>query len=129
MNNFKFTDKNPRFFYDTNHFLFLNPLVENFIVVKEELLNLLEANKENMWMKTFPSYVKSDSYKAWKIFSFVFFYMKFPSHAKLCPKTADLVYSIPEILSCDYSFMKPHTHITPHKGYTRMALRCHLPLI
>ncbi|HKC67117.1 MAG TPA: aspartyl/asparaginyl beta-hydroxylase domain-containing protein [Bacteroidia bacterium] len=129
MTDFKFTDKNPRFFYDTGQFLFLKPLVDNFSVIKEELLNLLAADKENQWMRTFPSYVKSDSYKAWKIFSFIFFYMKFPSHAKLCPKTAELVYSIPEILSCDYSFMKPHTHIMPHKGYTRMALRCHLPLI
>lgn len=129
MNDFKFTDKNPRFFYDTDHFLFLKPLIENFGVIKAELLHLLETDKENQWLRTFPSYVKSDSYKAWKIFSFIFFNMKFPSHAKLCPKTAELVYSIPQILSCDYSFMKPKTHIMPHKGYTRMALRCHLPLL
>jgi beta-hydroxylase len=55
--------------------------------------------------------------------------MKSPKHAQLCPKTAELVYSIPEIISCDFSFLEPNTHILPHKGYTKMVLRCHLPLI
>ena len=55
--------------------------------------------------------------------------MKFPKNAALCPKTAQLVYEIPEIISSNYSYMKPHTHIQPHKGYSRMQLRCHLPLV
>jgi beta-hydroxylase len=55
--------------------------------------------------------------------------MKSPKHAQLCPKSAELIYSIPEIISCDFSFMEPNTHILPHKGYTKMVLRCHLPLI
>ena len=123
------TDKNPKFFYDTKDFPFLNVLTQNFSVIKEELLNLLEKEKENQWLVTFPDYVSSENQKAWKVFSFIFFSMKLPKNAALCPKTAELVYSIPQILSCDYSFLKPHTHIQPHKGYTKMVLRCHLPLI
>lgn len=123
------TGKNPHFFYEAKDFPFLNPLTENFSVIKTELLNLIDKNKENQWLETFPNYVESDSKKAWKVFSFIFFSMKFPENAKLCPKTAELIYSIPDIISCDYSFLKPHTHILPHKGYTRMVLRCHLPLI
>lgn len=123
------TDKNPKFFYDTKDFSFLDPLVKNFSMIKGELLALLEKNKENQWLETFPHYVDSDKTKAWKVFSFIFFGMKFPNNAALCPKTAELIYSIPDIISCDYSFMKPNTHIQPHKGYSRMVLRCHLPLI
>lgn len=123
------TEKNPRFFYDPKDFRFLDPLIEQFDVIKAELISLIGANRESRWLETFPHYVNSDKERAWKVFSFIFFSMRFPENAKLCPSTANLIYSIPDIISCDYSFLKPHTHILPHEGYTRMVLRCHLPLI
>jgi beta-hydroxylase len=123
------TDKNPKFFYDPGDFSFLNPLVGNFKVIQSELIDLIAKNKENQWMETFPHYVNSDKVKAWKVFSFIFFGLRFPHNAVLCPQTAKLIYSIPDIISCDYSFLKANTHIQPHKGYSRMVLRCHLPLI
>ena len=55
--------------------------------------------------------------------------MKNPVHRTLCPNTTRLIDQIPELISCDFSYMEPHTHILPHKGYSRMVLRCHLPLI
>lgn len=129
MANTEFTEKNPSYFYDQTSFGFLNPLVDNFSVIKTELLNLIKSDVGDQWLRTFPDYVKSDKQKAWKVFSFIFFNMQFPSHALLCPKTADLIYNIPQILSCDFSYMEPNTHILPHKGYSKMVLRCHLPLI
>jgi beta-hydroxylase len=123
------TQKNPKLFYDNHDFKFLNPLLQNFSVIKQELLHLMDINADNQWLRTFPNYVQSDKHKAWKVFSFIFFNMKFPSHAKLCPKTAELLYTIPEIMSCDYSYLDANSHILPHKGYTKMVLRCHLPLI
>lgn len=129
MHDFNLTDKNPRFFYDNDSFSFLQPITDNFKTIKQELIDLIEIKKENQWLRTFPAYVKSEKYKAWKVFSFIFFKMRFPENAKLCPKTAELIYSIPEILSCDYSYLDAKTHIAPHKGYSRMVLRCHLPLV
>lgn len=129
MSEFEFTNKNPKFFYDSAQFPFLKPLLDNFDVIRKELLDIIAAGKENQWMNTFPHYVKSEQHKAWKVFSFLFFNMKLPNNAKLCPKTAELIYSIPEILSCDYSYMNPGTHVLPHKGYSRMVLRCHIALI
>ena len=129
MSEFQLTDKNPKFFYETEKFDFLKPLVQNFATIKNELLNLIESNSEEFWLRTFPDYVSSGKKKAWKVFSFIFFNMKFPTHAKLCPKTAEILYSIPEIISCDYSFLEANTHILPHKGYSKMVLRCHLPII
>jgi beta-hydroxylase len=123
------TPQNPAYFYDKNDFPFLLKLEENFKVIREELLTLLENEQEKQWLQTFPDYVKSDQKKAWKVFTFLFFQMKSPKHTQLCPKSVELIYSIPEIISCDFSFMEPNTHILPHKGYTKMVLRCHLPLI
>ncbi len=129
MSDYKFTEKNPRFFYTANDFPHLKLLTSNFELIRGELLELLKTQSEEHWLRTFPDYVESESHKAWKVFSFIFFSMKFPSHAKLCPKTAALIYSIPAILSCDYSYLEANTHILPHKGYSKMVLRCHLPLI
>ncbi len=129
MHDFKLTDKNPRFFYDNRQFEYLQAVSDNFKIIRQELLDLIEIKKEDQWLRTFPTYVKSEKYKAWKVFSFIFFGMKFPENAKLCPKTAEIIYSIPEILSCDYSYLDANSHILPHKGYSRMVLRCHLPLV
>ena len=48
---FDFTDKNPRFFYKSSDFDFLNPLVSNYPVIKAELLHLLKSYKTNEWFK------------------------------------------------------------------------------
>ncbi len=123
------TEKNPYFFYKKDDFSYLKPLETNFKIIKEELIALTKLNKGHQWLKTFPDYVASDNQKAWKVFTFLFFNMKFPANAVLCPQTSKLIYSITEILSCDFSYLKPNTHILPHKGYSKMVLRCHLPLI
>lgn len=129
MSNFDFTPKNPKFFYDSNDFEFLKPLTSNISIIKKELLEVMNDNEQNQWLKTFPHYVKSQQHKSWKVFSFIFFNIKFLNNAMLCPKIAELIYSIPEILSCDFSNIEAKTKILPHKGYTKMVLRCHLPLI
>jgi beta-hydroxylase len=129
MDHIEFTEKNPALFYTPENFSFLKPLIEHCSVIKKELLHLMNQDEGDQWLKTFPQYVKSENQKAWKVFSFLFFNMRFPNHANLCPETAKIIYSIPQIMSCDFSYMEPHTHILPHKGYSKMVLRCHLPLI
>lgn len=125
----EFTARNPAFFYPSTDFGFLKPLSENWKIIRDELKQVMANGTEESWMPTFPEYVKSENIKAWKVFTFLFFGMKSPRHIDLAPKTAELVLQIPEIISCDFSFMEPKTHILPHKGYSRMVLRCHLPLI
>jgi len=129
MNDFNLTEKNPRFFYDKELFPFLKIIEDNYGVIKEEFLALNKSSTDADWLITFPGYVRSEAEKAWKVFSFSLFCMKYPRNAALCPRTAELVFSIPEIISANYSYMKPKTHILPHSGYSRMQLRCHLPLV
>ncbi len=124
-----FTPKNPCYFYDSKQFPQLLFLEENFHVIRQDLIQLISSNSEQEWLRTFPDYVKAHSDKAWKVFSFLFFSMKNPIHRALCKDTARLIDQIPELISCDFSYMEPLTHILPHKGYSRMVLRCHLPLI
>ena len=125
----EFSHKNPSFFYDTSLFKQLLFLEENFTLIREELIQLISSDSEQEWFKRYPNYVEAKSVKAWKTFTFSFFTMKNPLHRKLCKTTSRLIDKIPELISCDFSYLEPHTHILPHKGYSRMVLRCHLPLI
>jgi beta-hydroxylase len=127
MNNL--TEKNPSYFYEIKVFPELKPLVNHWKIIQDELYHLLKTSTDNNWLNTFPEYVENKENRSWKVFSFLFFQMKSKKHAALCPKTAELVYSIPSILSCDFSLLPRNTKIKPHEGYTRMVLRCHLPLI
>lgn len=122
------TDKNPIFFYDIADFNFLQPLIDNYKLIESDLLNLLK-NKERKWFTTYPHYVKSENSNSWQVFTFMLFGIRSKENAALCPLTAELLFSIPEIISCDFSNLKPHTHILPHTGFTKTVLRCHLPLI
>jgi ornithine lipid ester-linked acyl 2-hydroxylase len=122
------TDKNPLFFYDAADFDFLRPLSSNYESIKKELLTLLE-NKNKKWFTTYPHYVKSENDHSWQVFTFMLFGIRSKENASLCPKTAELLFSIPQIISADFSNLKPHTHILPHTGFTKTVLRCHLPLV
>lgn len=121
--------KNPKYFYDSHKFNFLDPLTDSVDVILSELSDLLSLNTSNGWLKTFPQYVQSNQNTGWDVFTFKFFGMNHPRNHALCPKTAQLINSIPELISCDFSRMKPKTSILPHRGYSRMILRGHLPLI
>lgn len=121
--------KNPRFFYDCNTFEFLSPLRDSIDLIIKELEALQSVEVPASWLETFPSYVQSEHPKAWDVFTFKFFGMNHLQNQALCPITTNLIHSIPELISCDFSRMKPHTTISPHKGYSRMLLRGHLPLI
>jgi len=123
------TKKNPKYFYDSGSFPELKIIQDKFQTIKNELIELLYLNKNNRWMKTFPEYVESKENGSWHVFSFLFFSMKSKMNATLCPQTASLIFSVPSIISCDFSLLPGRTRIKPHEGYSRMVLRCHLPLM
>ena len=70
------TEKNPKYFYDVKDFPFLNKLVGNFNVIKDELIELLRLESKSEWLITFPDYVEAKKDVSWRVFTFVFFQMK-----------------------------------------------------
>jgi beta-hydroxylase len=121
-------NKNPTYFYSSKEFEQLLFLEESFLLIKNELLELISKNHDT-WLNTFPSYVNSVEKNAWQVFTFSFFQMKNTTNEGICPQTASIINKIPGLISCDFSRLKKQTHILPHKGYSKMILRCHLPLI
>ncbi len=121
-------EKNPKYFYSSADFQQLLFLEKHVETIKSELLNLIASDRE-LWLTTFPDYVDSGETDAWQVFSFLFFQMKNSSSGLMCPKTSEIIQQIPELISCDFSRLKKKTHLLPHKGYSKMVLRCHLPLV
>jgi beta-hydroxylase len=125
----KFTEKNPKWFYSINENSELKILEENYAVILEELSQLTQNSKKGFWHINYPNYVKSKLHNNWKAFSFQFFGIKNTFNCSVCPNTASILNKIPGIISADFSYLPPHTHITPHTGFTKMILRVHLGLI
>jgi aspartyl/asparaginyl beta-hydroxylase (cupin superfamily) len=121
-------DKNPKLFYNITEFEELRVLEDNYDIIKNELLQLLQS-QINGWNPSYPNYLTSDSKGLWKTFTFQFFNIKNIVNIKKCPKTFDVLSKIPELITAEFSHLPPNTHIKPHKGFTRMVLRVHLGLI
>ena len=121
--------KNPQYFYESTTFPFLNPLIQSIDLITKELESLRRMQAPLGWLETFPTYVQGEHPNAWEVFTFKFFGLNHTKNQALCPLTSQLIRSIPELLSCDFSRMKPHTTIEAHHGYSRMILRGHLSLI
>ena len=125
----EFTEKNPKLFYNSSEFKELLLLEHNYKIILKELVSLRGNVKNGNWFESFPHYLKPQSQNKWQVFSFLFFGIKNPIHYNLCPDTAKLLSQIPNLISADFSYLPAHTHIKPHKGFTKMVLRVHLGLI
>ncbi|MBN8696181.1 MAG: aspartyl/asparaginyl beta-hydroxylase domain-containing protein [Bacteroidetes bacterium] len=124
-----FTEKNPKYFYETTEFPELKILEENYLAILEELQNLRKSSENGYWLNTFPDYLFPESKGSWKVFTFRFFGIRHPLNCSLCPKTAALLEKIPGLVSADFSFLPAKTHIKPHVGFTPVVLRSHLGLV
>lgn len=124
------TEKNPKYFYDLNDFPQLGILEENYEFILNELKSIRQNNKNGYWHTNFPQYVESSALEPeWKAFTFLFYGIKNQINCKACPITYQVLEKIPGLISADFSYLPPHTHIKPHRGFTRMVLRVHLGLI
>lgn len=113
-------------FYNNNDFKWAKFLELNTEVIKDELL--LNLNNK-FWLPEHPDYVKSDSNASWKTLTILFFGIKNRNLIKQFPNTYKLIQTIPNLVTAQFSLLKSNSTILPHKGYTSMLLRSHLPII
>lgn len=64
----------------------------------------------------------------WKVFIFHAYGAKAEENCRRCPRTAEIVESIPGMTTAMFSVLKPHKHIPPHTGPWKGVLRYHLAL-
>ncbi|WP_110765599.1 aspartyl/asparaginyl beta-hydroxylase domain-containing protein [Mycolicibacterium vaccae] len=64
----------------------------------------------------------------WKVFAFYAYGGRAESNCNRCPRTAEIVESIPGMTTALFSVLLPHKHIPPHTGPWKGVLRYHLAL-
>ncbi len=125
---------NDVYFYDPAEFEWVALLEKEWQLVRAELEAIIEQTRHSIpvnWTAAHPAYVQSDYTQgaSWKTFEFMFFGIRNRQNCARCPHTTRLLQQIPELVTAQFSMLEPHTHIKPHKGYSRMVLRNHLALI
>ena len=107
-------------FYDTSCFPFAERLEDKWADVLAEFQKLKTG--------TFP-YPETDLYLGeWDVFPFVFFGEIFIDNCKACPTTWELLRQIPGMKTASFSILRSSTEISPHTGFTKKVIRCHLAL-
>ena len=67
--------------------------------------------------------------RGWDVFGLWAMGRKLTSNCRLCPRTTEIVESVPGMTTAGFSCLAAGTHIRPHVGYTSSVLRCHLGVI
>lgn len=109
-------------FYEPGQFEFVSALEANWEVIRDEAAHLPPEG--------YQPWPERNLYgEGWSVFGFQFFGRRFEENCRACPATAALVGKIPGLTTAGFSALAPGTHIRPHKGRPKAALRCHLGLI
>jgi beta-hydroxylase len=96
----------------------------------EVILGELKHNFHNkFWMNEHPDYVSGEDYNAWQTLTLLFWGIKNEKLIESFPETSKIISEVPGLITAQFSLLKGMTNIKPHKGYSSMVLRSHLPLV
>ena len=111
----------------------LDRLTHGFVDIRNEFQGLL-PNKEQIpkyhEIDKGQKYISGtiDSDKSWRTFMFVSVMRANEINMSLCPRTAALVRSVPNVVNAFFSILDPGKSIPAHEGGYRGILRYHLAL-
>jgi aspartyl/asparaginyl beta-hydroxylase (cupin superfamily) len=115
-------------FYDPAEFEFTKILEDEYPVIKQELMQLLQHQGAG-----FRGYINEHAGRlaGWNTFNFFFYGKKYEDNCALCPKTTAILESLPrfERDHIMFSALNPHARIPPHVGPMNGILRAHLGLV
>lgn len=116
--------------WDKHEFEFVSDLENNFKVIQNELLSLID-NKSN----GFQAYKNANDMGAtdkghWNVFYFFLHHLSFKQNMNEFPKTMDIINNVNKLFDHSLiSCLSPDSHIIPHNGPTNKKLRVYLPLL
>jgi beta-hydroxylase len=107
-------------FYDPLNYPAAALLETHFAAIRSELQHVCGR---------FVPWPERDLYgRGWSVFGFYAFGRRLDGNCRLCPLTAQVLDQIGCPTQAGFSRLAPHTHIRPHCGRPKDALRCHLGL-
>uniref|UniRef100_H3HC85 Aspartyl/asparaginy/proline hydroxylase domain-containing protein n=1 Tax=Phytophthora ramorum TaxID=164328 RepID=H3HC85_PHYRM len=114
----------------------LDILKDNYNVILEEMMAVQQMATWPFWPEK--HYTEGDS--EWRVFPFCYTFPAYDASktawvsptCSMCPRTAELLRSLPGIRTALFSKLGPNTTLSAHRGWADLAnhvLRCHFPLV
>ncbi|MHA0289046.1 aspartyl/asparaginyl beta-hydroxylase domain-containing protein [Mycobacterium sp. C3-094] len=116
-------------FFDTDAFPWIAKVEAHADEIRAELDSLLE-NVDNLpnFQDIQEEQIKLTQDDLWKVFLLYGYGVRAEENCRRCPRTAEIVESIPGMTTAMFSVLRPHKHIPPHVGPWKGVLRYHLAL-
>jgi aspartyl/asparaginyl beta-hydroxylase (cupin superfamily) len=103
-------------------------LEEKFLIIKEEVKELLDQEREIKEFGQVETYSKRISSHRWKSFFIKCYGSCLPCAQEFLPITSKLIEGIPEIHLAMLSILEPGAEIAPHYGPSKACYRYHLTI-
>ncbi len=117
-------------FFELEDFPWASTLEANWGAIREELEQLLTDHER---LPNFQDISKDQRYltqdNRWKTFFLYGYGYRIDHNCVRCPKTTQLVESVPGMMTAFFSILGPDKHIPPHRGPYKGVLRYHLGVI
>ncbi len=112
----------------TQTFPELEPLTRNWRVIAKEAAALLEAGEIRPSLRHDDLAFVAFFRRGWRRFYLRWYHDFLPSARELCPRTVELLESIPSATAAAFTLLPPHTELGRHRDPFALALRYHLGL-
>lgn len=118
-------------FLDPEAYAWTRELRRHWRTVRRELDDLLDRSPAGGtdWNPVHRNLLEPHPEAApWSSWTLRYFTIVDHAACNACPRTAELLEGVPELLTASFSALRPGTEIRPHRGITALALRSHLGL-
>lgn len=115
-------------FLDPADFPWIAQLEANWEAIRDELLALLDGRRLPILSEVLPGET-AISDERWKAIFFRIWNTPIEQNLHRCPRTAELLASVPEMTTAMFSILDAGTHVPPHRGPFRGVIRYHLGLV
>lgn len=114
-------------FYDPNQFDWAKQVTDNWTIIRDELVSVIE-NHDGV-LAPYKDLSKVNNKDAWKTAGLMYWTFKSDRYIPLFPKTWDILSKVPNLTSASLLLLEPKSTIKPHYGDTNCMYRCHMGLI
>lgn len=107
----------------------LTPLSENWQMMREEALKLQDEGYIRIALNNNDIGFNSFFKRGWKRFYLKWYDQPLASAVALCPKTVELLNSIPAVKGAMFALLDPRSNLNPHRDPFAGSMRYHLGLV
>jgi beta-hydroxylase len=109
--------------------MFFEPSELSWVARLEQGFEPIQSELQQLEERQFGAYPGEDLYEQdWDLFPLFVPGKPYPKNMARCPRTTELVKSIPGVTLAMFSRLGPGCHVKPHKGHSKVVLRYHLGL-